>query len=153
VPGGEITILLTRLAHQNGESRKATYDRLVALLYDDLPRRARHQMGAERDWTGLQPTALVLEAYERLLGYEMEFQNREHFLNVACTAMRRVLINRARRLKTAKRRAFQSSVRSRAMTSFERSSPLLTRYSTLMPRSVLCARSRYAWWSFATSSD
>src|SRR5215831_14594248 len=110
MPAGEITVLLTKLAHQDGDSRKATYDRLVALLYDDLRRRARQQMGAERDWTSLQPTALVHEAYERLLGYEMEFHNREHFLNVASTAMRRVLIDRARKLKAAKRRAFQSSV-------------------------------------------
>jgi hypothetical protein len=72
VPAGEITILLARLARQNGESRKGTYD--------------------------------------RLLGYEIGFQNREHFLNVASTAMRRLLINRARRLKAAKRQAFQSSV-------------------------------------------
>jgi len=110
VPAGEITLLLDKLSHQNGDVRKATYDHLVALLYDDLRRRARQQMGAERDWNSLQPTALVHEAYERLLGYQMEFQNREHFLNVAATAMRRVLIDRARRLKAAKRRAFQSSI-------------------------------------------
>ena len=110
MPAGEITILFARLAHQNGESRKATYDRLIALLYDDLRHRARQQMGGERDWNSLQPTALVHEAYQRLLGYEMEFQNRQHFLNVASTAMRRVLVDRARKLKAAKRRAFQSSV-------------------------------------------
>jgi RNA polymerase sigma factor (TIGR02999 family) len=110
VPAGEITGLLAKLAHESGDSRKATYDQLVAILYDDLRRRARQQMGGERDWTSLQPTALVHEAYERLLGYEMEFQNREHFLNVASTAMRRVLIDRARKLKAAKRRAFETSV-------------------------------------------
>jgi RNA polymerase sigma factor (TIGR02999 family) len=110
VPAGEITILLAKLAHENGDSRKATYNQLVALLYDDLRRRARHQIGAERDWNSLQPTALVHEAYQRLLGYEMEFQNRQHFLNVASTAMRRILIDRARKLKAAKRQTFQSSV-------------------------------------------
>jgi RNA polymerase sigma factor (TIGR02999 family) len=110
VPPGEITVLLAKLAHESGESRKKTYDHLVAILYDDLRRRARQQMGGERNWTSLQPTSLVHEAYERLLGYEMEFQNREHFLNVASTAMRRVLIDRARKLKAAKRRAFRSSV-------------------------------------------
>lgn len=101
--GGEITILLGKLAREHGESRKAIYDHLVSLLYDELRRRARQQMGAERNWQSLQPTALVHEAYQRLLGYEMAFQNREHFLNVASAAMRRLLIDRARKLKSAKR--------------------------------------------------
>jgi RNA polymerase sigma factor (TIGR02999 family) len=110
VPAGEITVLLAKLAHESGEARKATYDHLVALVYDDLRRRARHQMHAESDWNSLQPTALVHEAYERLLGYEMEFENRAHFLNVASTAMRRVLVDRARKRKAEKRRPFQSSI-------------------------------------------
>ncbi len=107
---GEITILLSKLANESGNERKAIYDHLVTLLYEDLRRRARQQIGAGRDWNSLQPTALVHEAYERLLGYGMEFHNREHFLNVASTAMRRVVIDRARKLKAIKRRAFQSSV-------------------------------------------
>jgi RNA polymerase sigma factor (TIGR02999 family) len=110
VPGGEITVLLGKLSAESGEARKAIYDRLVALMYDDLRRRARRQMGAERNWQSLQPTALVHEVYNGLLGYDMVFENREHFLNVAATAMRRFLIDRARKLKALKRGGVKPSV-------------------------------------------
>jgi RNA polymerase sigma factor (TIGR02999 family) len=82
--------------------RKAAYDELVGLVYHDLRRRARAQLGAERA-DSLHPTVLVHEAYERLLGYRMPFENREHFFNVAGTAMRRYLIERARKVRAAKR--------------------------------------------------
>ena len=99
----EITILLEQLSNENGTRRKAVYDRLVSLLYEDLRGRARQQMGGEVRWHTLRPTALVHEAYERLIGYNMRFENREHFLNVASTAMRRLLIDRARKAKAVKR--------------------------------------------------
>ena len=84
---GDATRLLTRLATDTGDERKHTYDELVALLYDDLRRRARRQLAGER-LHSLQPTVLVHEAYERLLGYRMTFEDRQHFLNAASEAMR-----------------------------------------------------------------
>jgi len=102
MPDGEITQLLGRMSRESGEVRKRTYDELVSLLYQDLRRGARLQLNRERA-DSLQPTILVHEAYERLLGYRMPFENREHFLNAAATAMRRILIERARRLSSAKR--------------------------------------------------
>jgi RNA polymerase sigma-70 factor, ECF subfamily len=99
---GEITALLNRMAGESGEARKQTYDQLVMILYQDLRRRARLQVGHQLA-DSLQPTALVHEAYERLLNYQMSFHNREHFLNVAATAMRRLLIERARKTKASKR--------------------------------------------------
>ncbi len=107
---GEITFLIGKLGQETGEARKTAYDQLVSLLYDDLRSRARLRMAGEKQWGSLQPTALVHEAYERLLGYDMPFQSRAHFLNVASAAMRRVLIDRARKLKAQKRHALHSSV-------------------------------------------
>jgi RNA polymerase sigma factor (TIGR02999 family) len=99
---GEVTELLNRMAEESGAVRKQTYDRLVVIVYQDLRRRARLQLGRERGDT-LQPTALVHEAYERLLHVQMPFHNREHFLNVAATAMRRLIIEHARKANAAKR--------------------------------------------------
>src|SRR5215510_15153083 len=102
MPDGEITQLLGRMSCESGEARKRTYDELVSLVYQDLRREARLQLNRERA-DSLQPTILVHEAYQRLLGYRMPFENREHFLNASATAMRRILIERARRLCSAKR--------------------------------------------------
>lgn len=99
---GDVTQLLNRMAGESGEARKDTYDRLVTLVYQDLRRRAREIMFGEKG-TGLQPTVLVHEAYERLLDYHMSFQDRQHFFNVAATAMRRFLIEQARRRRASKR--------------------------------------------------
>jgi RNA polymerase sigma factor (TIGR02999 family) len=87
---------------QSGDARKRIYDDIVSRLYQDLRRRARLQLNRERA-DSFQPTILVHEAYERMLEYHMAFENREHFLNAAATAMRRILIERARRLNSAKR--------------------------------------------------
>lgn len=100
---GDITLLLRQLPAEKGPARKRIYDRLVSLLYEDLRRRARQQIGREYGRHSLQPTALVHEAYECLIEYEMAFENRQHFFNVAGKAMRRLLIDRARKLKSAKR--------------------------------------------------
>lgn len=100
----EITHLLDRLKSETGESRKRAYDELVTILYGELKRRARKQLAAERA-PSFQPTLLVHEAYQRMLSYAMPFEDREHFLNVAATAMRRVLIERAGKLHAAKRGA------------------------------------------------
>jgi RNA polymerase sigma factor (TIGR02999 family) len=90
------------MSSETGASRKQTFDELVTIVYGDLKRRAQQQMAGERPGS-LQPTLLVHEAYERLLNYQMAFDNREHFLNAAARAMRRILIERARRLHSAKR--------------------------------------------------
>lgn len=100
---GDVTLLLRCLTGQDDAGRKQTYDRLISLVYDDLRRRARQQMRKECDWHTMQATALVHEAYERLIHYDMGYKNREHFLNVAVAAMRRLLIDYARNKKSFKR--------------------------------------------------
>lgn len=82
----------------------AARDRLVALLYAELHALARRQFGNERREHTLQPTALVSEAYQRLVAIErIAWQDRAHFLGVAGRLMREILIDHARRRQAAKR--------------------------------------------------
>ena len=99
---GEITQILQRMNSDDSSARKGAYDQLVTLVYQDLRSRARLQLRDERA-DSVHPTLLVHEVYERLLGYRMPYVDREHFFNVAGTAMRRVLIERARKVRAAKR--------------------------------------------------
>lgn len=94
---GNATLLLT--AVERGDP-KAT-DQLLELVYGELRVLATHKMAQESPGQTLQPTALVHEAWLRLLGSETpSFQNRAHFFSAAAEAMRRILIDRARRKLT-----------------------------------------------------
>jgi RNA polymerase sigma-70 factor (ECF subfamily) len=89
----EVTVLLGQV--QSGQ-REAT-DRLLTLVYDDLRALARRQLSGQAPGHTLQPTALVHEAYVRLVGPAGDkLNNREHFLAVAAKAMRCILIDHAR---------------------------------------------------------
>lgn len=73
-------------------------DKLAALVYDELHQLATSKMAREQPGQTLQPTALVHEAWLRLVGSENpNFANRAHFFSAAAEAMRRILINRARK--------------------------------------------------------
>src|SRR5204863_9241232 len=98
VPTGEVTMLLRRLAAGDGGSR----DRLAELVYDQLHAMARGQLRGMRGHT-LQPTALVNEAWLKLIGSDADFGNRQHFLGVASKAMRSVLVDHVRRKRADKR--------------------------------------------------
>ncbi len=77
---------------------------LMALLYDDLRALANSRMGGERPDHTLQPTALVHEAYLRLIDQDqVDWQGKTHFFAVAATSMRRVLVDHARSRKAEKR--------------------------------------------------
>lgn len=79
-------------------------DRLVPLIYDDLRRIAARAMRHERRDHTLQPTALVNEAYLRLIDQRrVAWQNRAHFFGVAARIMRRLLVDHARRGNSQKR--------------------------------------------------
>src|SRR5215471_11206840 len=72
-------------------------DRLMPLVYEELRRRAAAYLNRERTDHTLQPTALVNEAYLRLIGQErVVWQNRAHFYGIAAQMMRRILIDHAR---------------------------------------------------------
>jgi RNA polymerase sigma factor (TIGR02999 family) len=78
-------------------------ERLLALVYDELRKLAAFKMSQEAPGQTLQPTALVHEAWLRLIGGgKPKFENRAHFFSIAAEAMRRILIDRARR-KRARR--------------------------------------------------
>src|SRR5207249_2349442 len=93
----EATMLLA--AVETGDPKAA--DQLLELVYQDLRHLATHKMAQELPGQTLQPTALVHEAWLRLMGSEVpNFQNRAHFFSAAAEAMRRILIERARRRMT-----------------------------------------------------
>jgi RNA polymerase sigma factor (TIGR02999 family) len=97
----DVTQLLDAI--QNGDSRAA--DELLPLVYDELRKLAAARMANERSDHTLQPTALVHEAWLRLAGANaaVPFANRAHFFSAAAEAMRRILIERARRKAAQKR--------------------------------------------------
>jgi RNA polymerase sigma factor (TIGR02999 family) len=77
---------------------------MTPLLYEELRRLARHFLAAERSDHTLQPTALVHEAYLRLVDQRaVDWRNRAQFLGLAATMMRRILINHAQAQQAAKR--------------------------------------------------
>lgn len=97
---GDFTGLLAAVRNGDPEAK----EQLVALVYQDLRRLARHHMSRERADHTLQPTALVNEVYMDLFGEEIiEYQNRSHFFIVASQQMRRILIDRARAHNAARR--------------------------------------------------
>src|SRR5262245_18963622 len=77
--------------------------RLMPLVYDELRRLAAAYCAGERAGHTLQPTALIHEAYFKLVAGDDAFRNREHFVGVAAHAMRQVLVDHARRHKAEKR--------------------------------------------------
>src|SRR3954452_325925 len=86
-------------AVERGDSHAA--ESLLTLVYDELRRLAAYKMAHEAPGQTLQPTALVHEAWLKLVGVgEQKFKNRNHFFALAAEAMRRILIDRARRRKT-----------------------------------------------------
>ena len=96
-----VTVLLREMS----AGREAAAEELIPLIYSELHQMAERQMRGERPEHTLQPTALVHEAFLRLLGQHASWQNRNHFFGVAAQAMRRVLVDHARRQKARKRGA------------------------------------------------
>jgi RNA polymerase sigma-70 factor, ECF subfamily len=99
-PNGEVTVLLQQM--RSGDSEAA--NKLIPLVVDELRRLARLRLRNERPGHTLQPTALVNEAYLRLVGDQArDWQNRAHFIGVSVSVMRRILIDHARRKRALKR--------------------------------------------------
>jgi RNA polymerase sigma-70 factor (ECF subfamily) len=99
-PVPQVTGLL--MAWGNGD--RAALDALIPLVQGELRRLARHHMAGERPGHSLQPTALVHEAYLRLVDVrQVRWQNRAHFFALAARLMRRILVDRARARRYQKR--------------------------------------------------
>jgi RNA polymerase sigma factor (TIGR02999 family) len=89
-------------ASQNGDPTAA--EQLLPLVYEELRRLAAHRMSNEAPGHTLQPTALVHEAWLRLAGnQEQSWKSRGHFFGAAAEAMRRILVDQARRKQADKR--------------------------------------------------
>lgn len=94
---------VTHLLRQWGSGDLAARDRLMPVVHAELVRLARAYMRRERDEHTLEPTALVHEAYLRLVDQQVRWVNRGHFFALAAQAMRRVLVDHARAHAAAKR--------------------------------------------------
>ncbi len=94
---------VVRLLQEWRAGNEGAYDRLIPVVYDELRRLARAQLGRETPGHSLQPTALVHEAYLRLLSADVDWQNRTHFLSVSARVMRRILVEHARARRADKR--------------------------------------------------
>ena len=96
----EVTRILEEIEHGNSQAA----EQLLPLVYNELRKLAAHKMSGEAQGHTLQATALVHEAWIRLVGGSaQQFQNREHFFVAAAEAMRRILVDHARRKKSLKR--------------------------------------------------
>jgi len=95
---------ITELLIRWSEGDRAARDEMLPLVYDELRAIARVHLGRERRDHTLQATALVHEAYERLVDQDRtRWQGRAHFLAVAAQLMRRILVDHARARRAAKR--------------------------------------------------
>lgn len=96
----DVTRILSRFEH--GDPTAA--EQLLPIVYDELRRLAAARLAHEKPGQTLQATALVHEAYLRLVGSDatVAFENRRHFFAAAAEAMRRLLIDRARRVNSKK---------------------------------------------------
>jgi RNA polymerase sigma-70 factor, ECF subfamily len=94
----------TELLRDLQGGNKNTLDEIMPLVYAELRRMADGYLRLERDCHTLQPTALVHEAYLRLIGqHQPDYQNRAHFCGVAAQVMRQILVDHARRRNAVKR--------------------------------------------------
>lgn len=95
---------MTMLAPQNvtqlllawGQGDEAARDELIPLVYDTLRRIARHHLRGERPNHTLQTTALINEAYMKLIEQSVSWQNRAHFFGIAARLMRQIMVDYAR---------------------------------------------------------
>jgi RNA polymerase sigma factor (TIGR02999 family) len=95
---------VTKLLNAWSQGDREALDRLMPLVYDELRKLAQHYLQSERPGSTLQSTALVHEAYLRLVKHEpMDLQGRSHFFGIAARLIRQVLVDHARKRGAAKR--------------------------------------------------
>lgn len=95
-PDSEVTRILRAVRAGDAASAQEHHAELYAAVYAELRRLAGTRMQRERDDHTLQPTALVHEAFLRLVGQEADWESRAHFFGAAANAMRRILVEHAR---------------------------------------------------------
>jgi len=120
----DLTLLLKRWRQGDRDA----LERLMPLVYEELRRIARHYLRSERQGHTLESTALVHEAFLRLIDQRnVQWQNRAHFFGIASQMMRRILVDHARKRHAAKRDAalMRLSVSGRLVPAVEREPDLL----------------------------
>lgn len=143
---------LTKLLQNAAGGDSISLNQLYEQVYGELRAMAVRRMVSERPGHTLQATALVHEAYLRLGGAGgFKFENRAHFFSAAAEAMRRILVDRARRRQAAKR---QGGLESRDVDAFEIASPVnddgllrvdeaLEKFAAADPRKAELVKLRY----------
>lgn len=102
---------VTQILQEVSGGDKDAPARLMPLVYDELRRLANHYLRQERPDHTLQPTALVHEAYLKLIDQSrVDWQNRAHFFGVAAQSMRRILVDHARGHRASKRGGVQQKL-------------------------------------------
>jgi len=95
---------ITRFLQELSEGDEAVFDKLLPLVYEELHRQAAGYLRRERSGHTLQPTALIHEAYLKLVSQkDVRWQNRAHFFAIAAQAMRRILVDYAKTRNREKR--------------------------------------------------
>jgi RNA polymerase sigma-70 factor, ECF subfamily len=95
---------VTDLLIKFSDGRREAFDELLPLIYDELKRIAANYLRRERSDHTLQPTALVNEAYMKMVDItQVSWQNKAHFIGVAANQMRRILVDHARQHNAQKR--------------------------------------------------
>ena len=108
----QVTLLLDAI--ERGESRAA--DALFPMVYEELRQRAGKMLASERRNHTLQRTALVHEAYLRLVGPGASYQGRLHFFNAAAMAMRHILLHHATKHRLVDTKPREERIRGRRTT-------------------------------------
>lgn len=146
---GEVTVLLQQISHGDAHA----VDKLIPLVLHELRTLARLQLRNERSDHTLEPTALVNEAYIRLVSDQArDWQSRAHFIGVTASIMRRILVDHARRRQALRRAGGSRSVVDAehcAMLSDQQAEELLTlnialdRLEEMSPRQRRVVELRY----------
>jgi RNA polymerase sigma-70 factor, ECF subfamily len=102
---------VTQLLQDWRNGNEAALEKLMPLVYDELRKLANHYLRGERKDHTLQGTALVHEAYMKMVGYtDLAWQSRAHFYGVAARLMRQILIDHARKHRSDKRGAGKQNI-------------------------------------------
>ncbi|HEX3101903.1 MAG TPA: sigma-70 family RNA polymerase sigma factor [Pyrinomonadaceae bacterium] len=103
-PHSEKSREITKMLREWGDGRREALDELMPLVYDELRRQASRYLRGERRGHTLQTTALIHEAYLKLVDQrQVDWQNRAHFFGIAAQAMKRILVDHAKSRHREKR--------------------------------------------------
>ena len=134
---------VTELLEQWNHGDREALDKLMPLIYEELRKMARRYMNQQKPGHTLQTTALIHEAYLRMVKQkEKHFQNRAHFFGVAAQAMRQILVDYARARHTTKRggHARPVSLEEAALVTQERAGELIAFDEALQELATLSER-------------